>query len=184
MHHDEQAHASMAEWSRFCILLICSSVDLGSNPCVVSKFVWECNVIDTRHNVSFKRVLSVQAVAIEAWGWIVAVWTPPQQMNRNDLKKTLMHWPLSPVEGIAWIQVSLVGQCVTAGLRLLDFWTDLWCGMVWYGMDGCLLKWFQDPCLGKLAEPLQFWIEQRIEKKIFELRRWNCLNRDQHEKVG
>ena len=56
----------------------------------------------------------------------------------QDLKKTLMHGPLSPVEGIHGL--SPVGHCGTAELRLLDFWTNLWCGMVWYGMDGCLLK--------------------------------------------
>ena len=34
-----QKNASMAEWSKFCILLICRSVDLGSKPCVASKFL-------------------------------------------------------------------------------------------------------------------------------------------------
>ena len=51
---------------------------------------------------------------------------------------------------------------VDLGYGLLD-WCMVWYGMVWYGMDWCLLKLL--PWLGKLNEPLEFWIEQWIEKK-------------------
>ena len=63
--------------------------------------------------------------------------------DARALEPCWRHRPLSPVEGIAWIVAcgSLL-DCWTQAVGLLD-WSGLLCGVVWYGMDGCLLKWFQ-----------------------------------------